>query len=188
MKFIFKITISSFIFVLTLSVFFAFLSYAIYNQLTDEKSIATIYFEKQEDKIYKAILKREEGSDFSSYIIYGDQWRIDAKFIKIKPWANVLGFDAQYKLSRLEGRYSNIIEQNNNKKISYDLAKNDAINMPKFLIDWNYLIDAEYGSSSYKKIKQHTKYTVMRTQFGLIIRENPIKNNKNKGFIESLFN
>ena len=39
------------------------------------------------------------------FTVHGDEWRIDARVLKWKPWANVLGLDTQYRLDRLSGRY-----------------------------------------------------------------------------------
>lgn len=158
-----------------LSIFFAALSFAIYTRLNNEKPIASIYFKKEAPKVFQAHLSTEDSEHIKKYKIFGDQWRIDAQFIKIKPWANILGLDAHYNLERFEGRYKDIQEQNTNKKLSYSLS-NNSIEVPQFLITYNFIIDSEYGSSTYKNIKLNTLYTVYRTQYGLIVRNKPMSN------------
>jgi hypothetical protein len=172
-----------------LSIFFAALSFAIYTRLNDEKPIVSVYFEKNSPQEFQAYLTNEDTKKIRKYKIFGDQWRIDAQFIKIKPWANILGLDAHYNLERLEGRYKNIKEQNTNKKLAYALSSNSSINLPQFLIDYNFIIDANYGSSTYKEIKANMLYTVFRTQYGLIIRNKKVahKNKEKQSFLSKLF-
>ncbi len=153
-----------------ISIFFAALSFVIYTRLSDEKPIATVYFQKEDQNEFRAYFIEEDNNKVAEYKIYGNQWRIDAQFIKIVPWANVFGLDAQYSLERFEGRYENIDNENTQPHIAYDLG-GGGFTLPQFLIDYNILIDAEYGSSSYTTIDVEKLYTVFRTQSGIIIRQ-----------------
>lgn len=145
-----------------------------YVRLTAEKPIAKMYFERLEDDLFEAHLASVGDGDIGVFEIYGDQWRIDAEFIKLKPWANVMGMDARYKLVRFEGRYHDINDENTKPKMAYDLGLGDVLDLMNYLAEWNFLIDAEYGSSTFTDIKQDTLYTVYRTQSGIIVRSEPI--------------
>ena len=145
-----------------------------YVRLTAEEPIAKMYFEPLEDNLFEAHLAAGEGADVGIFEIYGDQWRIDAEFIKLKPWANVMGMDARYKLVRFEGRYRDINDENTKPKMAYDLGQGDALDLMNYLAEWNFLVDAEYGSSTFTDIKQDTLYTVYRTQSGIIVRSEPM--------------
>lgn len=153
------------------SVLLAGLTFVVYTRLTDEKPFATVYFQQDNHNVFRAYFTEENDSETSEYKIYGDQWRVDAQFIKIVPWANIFGINAQYLLERLEGRYDDIEDQNSQPYLAYDLGENNLFKIPQFLIDCNFLIDAEYGSSSYKEINVSPLYTVYRTQSGIIIRQ-----------------
>jgi hypothetical protein len=158
------------------SLFFLGLSVLTYTRLTDEDPIATVYFNKTTDKEYVGFLSETDGKkreDEREYKILGDQWRIDAQFIKLRPWANIIGFDSRYNLERFEGRYRRIQDQNTLPKMAYDLGEEKTVSIPDFFIKYNIFIDAEYGSSSYKDIDVKSVYTVYRTQSGIIIRETP---------------
>jgi len=94
-----------------------------YTNLTQEQVIASLTFKDvpNSSKVYEATLYNDKGLKIGNYKIYGDQWRIDVAFIKMKYWASALGADAKYALDRLEGRYKNIEAQNREYKYSYHL-------------------------------------------------------------------
>lgn len=99
---------------------------------------------------------------------------MDAEFVKLKPWANVIGFDARYRLVRLEGRYRDIGKQNAGPYRAYDLGAEGAPDLVAALARWNFLVDAEYGSSTFTDIAEDMVYTVYRTQSGIIVRTEPM--------------
>jgi len=138
-----------------------------YNSLTQEKLIATITFKKtnNQSQIYQAYLKNPDGSNIGNYTIYGDQWRIDATFIKMEYWANILGVDSKYALNRFEGRYKNLDDENSKEHKAYQLERHGLID--KF----DFFFDTTYGSSVYQDIKLKTNYKVLKTQTGLMVRK-----------------
>ena len=142
-----------------------------YSSLTEEQIVATLKFQKlqNQQQVYTAHIYDNKGSKIGDYKIYGDQWRIDASFIKMKYWANIFGVDSQYTLNRLEGRYNKIEDENNLKHQAYQLESHDLSDA------FSFFIDTTYGSSTYSDIKPNTEYTVLKSQTGLIIREKYIK-------------
>ncbi|PUE63338.1 hypothetical protein [Arcobacter caeni] len=137
-----------------------------YNNLSDETLVAKVYFLKdnKSDDSYTAILEDKQANNIGKYEIYGDQWRIDVSFIKIKYLANVFGLKSNCSLDRIEGRYNSIKKQNNKKTVSYSI---EGINLTKY---FNWFIDITYGSSVYQEIKLHTVYFVYKTPTGLLVR------------------
>ena len=167
------------------SIFFAGLSTVIYLRLSDDIPIAKLYFQQQTPKVYKAYFIEEDAEHPVEYKIFGDQWYLDVQFIKFKPWANILGLDAQYKLERFKGRYKSISDENTYPHRAYNL-NNNFIKIPEFMLDYNFFIDAEYGSSTYQSIDTTKLYTVYRTQSGVIVRQQPLPQELLKE--EDLFN
>ena len=99
----------------------------------------------------------------------GDQWRVDAEFLKWKYWALLLGLDSQYRLDRLEGRYRSAAEQNSQPNVAHDLSERTAVDLvalAESLGSWNFLLDATYGSSTYQDIDVDNVYYVYRTHDG----------------------
>lgn len=145
-----------------------------YVRLTAETPIAAMYFDKVADDVFTAHLVSDDEGVSGTYEILGDQWRIDAEFIKLKPWANIMGMDARYQLVRFEGRYSDTQRQNTAPFRAYDLGTGDALDIVNYLSEWNFLVDAEYGSSTFTDIDEDMVYTVYRTQSGIIVRSEPM--------------
>jgi hypothetical protein len=148
-----------------------------FNVLTDETLIAQIEFEAVGDRSYMARLRTGDGCDERSLAVLGDQWRVDAQFLKWKYWATLLGLDAQYRLERFEGRYRTAAEQNTAPTLAHDLEPEtsiDVVDVAGWLGGFNFLIDASYGSSTYHEIDTSRRYDVYRTQTGIITRSVPL--------------
>lgn len=168
------------VFTLILNVVLAGLLVLTYTSLTQEELVVNITFTKetQQPKVYKAQLYSANGSKINDYIIYGDQWRIDAGFIKMKYMANVLGIDSKYTLNRFEGRYKSINDQNTKKHQAYQIESHGLID------SLDFFFDTTYGSSVYENIKLDTKYSVYKTQTGLMVRKKYLKEVKEKSMMD----
>lgn len=169
---------SSVLIVLLAVVAVILLSASIYtfHQLTDETLIAELRFDAGGERSYAAYLRTGDRCDERQFPIYGDQWRIDAEFLKWKYWALLFGLDSQYRLDRLEGRYRTAAEQNREPNVAHDLDEGtalDIVDVAGALGRWNFLIDATYGSSTYQDIDTANVYYVYRTQTGIITRAMP---------------
>jgi hypothetical protein len=147
-----------------------------YHVLSDETIIAELRFDRTGNREYVAYLRTGNRCEERMYPISGDQWRIDAQFLKWKYWAMLLGLDSQYRLDRLEGRYRTAEEQNTEPTTAYDLAGDTAIDIVRFagvLGPVNFLIDADYGSSTYQNIDTRQVYYVSKTATGILTRAVP---------------
>jgi hypothetical protein len=147
-----------------------------YDRLSAETLIAELRFDQTGERQYVASLKTGDGCDARTYPVLGDQWRVDAEFLKWKYWALLLGLDSQYRLDRLEGRYRSVAEQNSQPNVAYDLSERTAVDLvalAESLGSWNFLLDATYGSSTYQDIDVGNVYYVYRTQTGIITRREP---------------
>ena len=151
-----------------ISLILAFLLMLTYTSLTEENVVAIIQFDATDKPdVYMAHLFDPQLDKIGDYKLYGEQWRIDAAFTKIAYWANLLGFDSKYALDRFGGRYKKIEDENSTDKkhISYQIEDHNLIDVFSFLVDTNY------GSSTYKDIKLHTKFIVLHSPTGLMVRE-----------------
>lgn len=147
-----------------------------YHRLTAETVIAELRFEPTGDRQYLAYLRTGDRCDERVLPVLGDQWRVDAAFLKWQYWAMLLGLDSQYRLDRLEGRYRSAGEQNTAPKVAHDLSGDtavDIVTIARTLGSWNFLLDATYGSSTYEDIDPARVYRVYRTTTGIITRSEP---------------
>lgn len=147
-----------------------------FNVLTDETLIAELRFDRTADRQYLAHLRTGDRCEERTLPVLGEQWRVDAEFLKWKYWAMLFGLDSQYRLDRLEGRYRSAQDQNVEPTISHDLSGAtalDVVDLAGVLGSLNFLIDATYGSSTYQDIDPANVYYVYRTTTGIITRSAP---------------
>lgn len=147
-----------------------------YDRLTAETLIAELRFDATGERQYLAHLRTGDRCAERAFPLYGDQWRVDAEFLKWKYWAMLLGLDSQYRLDRLEGRYRSAAEQNALRNEAHDLSERTAVDLvalAESLGAFNFLLDATYGSSTYQDIDVGNVYFVYRTPTGIITRHEP---------------
>lgn len=144
-----------------------------YASLTSEALVAELRFEPVGEQEYLARLRTGDFCEERAFRLLGDQWRIDAEFLKWKYWAIALGLDSQYRLDRLEGRYRTSAEQNVRPTIAHELSPETVVEIASIsarLGPLNFLADASYGSSTYLDMDPGRVHRVYRTQTGLIAR------------------
>jgi hypothetical protein len=160
----------------TLSVVLLTATIYTYDRLTGETLIAELRFDAAGERQYVAHLRTGDRCEDRVFPLYGDQWRVDAEFLKWKYWALLLGLDSQYRLDRLEGRYRSVTEQNSEQNLAHALSERtavDVVSLAESLGSWNFLLDATYGSSTYQDIDVDNVYYVYRTTTGIITRHEP---------------
>jgi len=155
-----------------------------YHRLTDEALVAELQFRPLAPQRFVATLVDAQGCDAKDYLIEGDQWRIDARFLKWRYWATLVGLDPLYRLERLEGRYQRNAEQNDRPHLAHDLGEAAALDLLaglERLGRYNLLFDASYGSSAYATIDPNQRYLLYRGQSGLLIRSRPLETSQPGG-------
>ena len=117
-------------------------------------------------------------------MLAGDEWQLDARVLKWKGWANLLGLDAQYRLERVSGRYRQIEQERKDERTVYALSENPGIDLWTMSIDhrrWLPFVDAVYGSAVYLPMADGARYEVSITQSGLVARPvNDVAENRHR--------
>jgi len=154
-----------------------FLSIAVnlysYDRLTYEKPIAKLIFTQIGEQQFQVEISYQDENKTASYIINGDEWQIDARIIKWHGWAQLLGLNAQYRLERIGGRYSDIEDELEKNRTAYALGSKDDIDYWKLINQykkWLPWVDAYYGSATYLPMMNNSSYRLSLTQTGLIAR------------------
>ena len=149
-----------------------------FQRLTDEAPIAQLRFVQLAPQQYTVELRSGDFCTAQHYTINGDEWRLDARFLKWKPLANLFGLDALYRLERLGGRYSDINQAGSRKPSVYEIGKKPGIDLTDYLnekwLTWSP-VDTFFGSSVYETIDPAYAYTVYRSQSGLLVRRQLIE-------------
>lgn len=144
----------------------------IYQQFNIETPIAEIHFDRRSEQSYTAYLATGDLCNTDGYELFGDQWQLDASFIKWNAVAATAGLKSLYKLDRLSGRYKDVQQQNSRYHKAYDIS-------PELYFEWfnvslrgegGYLVDTQYGSSVFLDIDTSKIYTLYKTEDGLIAK------------------
>lgn len=158
------------------------LNFLTYNRLSYEQNVAEVTFRQSGPSAFVADVKLPDGKtqicslpDGTSGAcnILGDEWQIDARVLKWKPWANVAGLDASYRLERMAGRYTDINAERSAPRSVYQLNENPGLDL--WTIAQKYgkyapVVDAQYGSATYIPMAEGATYYVTMSQSGLLAR------------------
>jgi hypothetical protein len=144
-----------------------------YARLTYEAPVADLIFKAAGPKRFEATLIRAPSGAMQVFTVNGDEWQLDARVLKWKGWANVLGLDAQYRLERLSGRYLEIDDEREAPRTVYALSQNPGIDFWQWATQhsrWTPFVDATYGSATYLPMADGARYRVSMSQTGLVAR------------------
>jgi len=145
-----------------------------FQRLSGEAPVARLTFDPVAPQTWDVTLYIDGRCPPRHYRLYGDQWRADALFLKWKPWANLFGFDALYRLERLSGRYSHIADENNRRHRAVELVEQPVVDLVALAQRYRGRfspVDTVYGSSAYLGIDPGMEYRLYRTQSGLVARQ-----------------
>lgn len=143
-----------------------------YHRLTAEILVADIKIKQLDQNTYNLLLA-EVGKQPISFKIIGDEWQLDARFLRWKSWATLLGKDPMLRLERLSGRYSDIEQAKVAQRSLYALNPHPGLDIWKYAreyAEWLPFIDAYFGSSVYMPLTADGHYKVIATDSGLLVR------------------
>lgn len=144
-----------------------------YQRLSYEQPLAQLTFQQLAPQHFKVVISRPGIPDRTARLT-GDEWQLDARVLKWRPAANLLGFDALARLERLSGRYRDIDQANSapHRAIPLNSADSnlDAWRAARYLPNWFAPIDARYGSAAYLPMADNARYRVTLSQSGLVAR------------------
>ncbi len=137
-----------------------------YQQLTREITLAEVSVVRSETAGSEVQLRTQQGN--MRYNLDAPEWRLDARFLKWKPWLALFGKDPIVRLERLEarGKPGDLSVQ------GYSLQTNNQW-LDEFVSEISGqigLVDSVYGSSVYMPMKVGAKYEVTATVSGLLAR------------------
>jgi hypothetical protein len=143
-----------------------------YQRLTYEQPAGELQLTRTGEREFNAMLTYPTG-EHAGFILNGDDWQIDARVLKWHGFAELLGFNAAYRLERISGRYGGIEDEQRQPRSVYSL------NPPEHLDLWSLAhryrswvpwVDALYGSATYLPMADGALYQINVSQSGLIAR------------------
>ena len=147
-----------------------------YHRLTYEQPVATLAFTALGPREFHTTLT-EAGGRVITAVLRGDEWELSARVLKWTGPANLLGFNALYRLDRLEGRYRNLAQEQHDYHTAVDLSGSGGLDLWSFarMHSWLPWVDASYGSATYLPMAAGAVYRVSMSQTGLVARPaNPV--------------
>ena len=145
----------------------------VYEQFDSEYPVAQLEFRELAPQQFIAELRTGDFCAKKEFLILGDQWQLDASFLKWQGLAVILGFDSKYRLDRLSGRYRSIDDQNTRRILAHQLSPAvwfDLFANKETDGNSNFLVDTAFGSSVYLDINTHNIYTIYRTEDALLTK------------------
>ena len=144
-----------------------------YERLTHEQPVAELEFTARGPQQYEATLTRLPGGERKRFLLAGDEWQLDARVLKWRGSANLLGLDARYRLERVSGRYRDVEQERHAPRSVFALGENSPLDLwvlAEAYPRWLPFVDAVYGSATYLPMAPGARYRVTLGQSGLIGR------------------
>jgi hypothetical protein len=143
-----------------------------YQRLSNEQPAGELQFSRVGERQFDAVLSYADGERVN-FPLRGDEWQVDARVLKWRAFANLVGFDTAYRLERISGRYSRIEDERSQPRTVYDLHAPGRID-PWELVhryrSWVPWMDALYGSATFLPMTDGALYEIKVSQSGLIAR------------------
>ena len=143
-----------------------------YQRLTNEQPAGELQLTRTGEREFNAVLTYPTG-EHASFTLHGDDWQIDARVLKWHGIADLLGFNAAYRLERISGRYASIEDEQRQPRSVYSLnppERVDLWSLVRSYRSWVPWVDALYGSATYLPMADGALYQINVSQSGLIAR------------------
>lgn len=143
-----------------------------YFALTHEQLVASIRFKALGPQYFHARLSYVGGHVIETDL-HGDEWQLDARVIKWRGIATVLGLQTRYRLERLSGRYRDVAQERSAVHSAISLAPRTWMgswSLMQRYARWLPWMDARYGSATYLPMADGAAYRVTLSATGLLAR------------------
>lgn len=143
-----------------------------YRALAHEETIAGITVVPLGARRFEARFLFADGRE-ARYELAGDEIQVDARILKWKPFANLIGLHTLWTLDRVSGRYRSIEDERSEARTVHPLAEDPLVDL--FALRRRFaslapLYDAEYGSASFVPADAAARYELRVSTTGLLIR------------------
>ncbi|WP_370978645.1 hypothetical protein [Agaribacterium sp. ZY112] len=152
-------------------IFIAAFDLSSYDELLEEKALASISFEQIDKQYYRAHISYYIDKPSADYEIYGDQWQIDARIVRWTGVIAAIGAKPGIELDRISGRYYSLEEERMKPRSVYELSDAPLIfDAWKLMQEYNEFfpgVDAVYGSATFLPMADKAHYQLSLSHNGL---------------------
>ena len=149
----------------------------VYQRLTHERDVAILSIARVSEQNYNVTVQypsTDSASNPDSFSIKGDEWQLEARILKWKGWANLIGLDSYFQLDRIRGRYRSIEQEINQTPTIYAFPNESrGINLwrlKKMMKSKIPFLDAYYGQAVFLPLKDGAEFIISMNQSGLLAR------------------
>ena len=146
-----------------------------YRAFTREDLAARISVQPVAPQRFAALVKFPDGK-VAHLDLAGDEIYVDARILKWKPMANLVGLHTAYELDRIAGRYRALEDERNKPRTVHELGRTKAVDLFDLRRRYDFLsrvVDAEYGSGTFVPVSGPAELELRVSTTGLLIR--PVK-------------
>lgn len=145
-----------------------------YRRLTAEQTAAEIVFYNVSPQYFSAEIRYPDGT-VRLVDLRGDEWQLDARILRWRPFARLFGFDTVYRFERISGRYRDLAQERSAERSVHALTIEEELgidvwNAVRRHHAWLPAVDAVYGSAVYLPMADQARYRVSVGSDGLIAR------------------
>lgn len=142
-----------------------------YQQISDVRPIATLAFNKIDNKQFTVSMVDQAGEELR-YQLSGDLWQLDVRLLQWVDTLARLGVKPGYRLDRLSGRYLSLEDEQNLPHTAVNLRSDQSVfDVWAWLRGVNRyfsLIDAQYASAAYLPMVDGVLYSVSVGRVGVV--------------------
>lgn len=149
-----------------------------YGSLTREEVVATVSVQPTGAQRFDATVRLADGIQ-ATYALAGDELYVDARILKWKPVANLLGLHTSWALDRIAGRYRAVEGERTQPRTVFALSPTPIVDLMAIRERFAWLspvYDASYGSASFVPATSPAEYDVLVSTSGLLIRQRSASN------------
>ncbi|MBI4845482.1 MAG: hypothetical protein HY810_03290 [Candidatus Omnitrophica bacterium] len=149
-------------------------SYKLYMDRTLVANVECKINQQTKQKLLKVNFNLQSAiSAEALYSFDADEWVIEGRFIKWKPFLGLFGIKRYYRVERLSGRYFDAEKEKNSPRVVYALA--DTPDRFWFLLyrlqRFCPFIDAMYGNSAFIPFEDGKLFNIYVTGSGFMIKD-----------------
>ncbi|MGB5209133.1 MAG: hypothetical protein WBO47_05775 [Gammaproteobacteria bacterium] len=150
------------------------ISFQAIDTLTEETGIGSLTFRQLGPDLFEARAEFTQFDTPQDFVLAGQQWQLDVRFLRWRTPVMLLGIDGLYQLDRLSGRYAELDGSDSMRNSAFSLAGQPgqtlwdlALLSRPWVASW---IDMDYGSSIYLPMADGARYRILITPFGVLAR------------------
>ncbi len=143
-----------------------------YRALTHEELVAHVIITPIAGQRFEARFAFPDGRE-QTYQLAGDEIYVDARILKWKSHANLIGLHTMWQLDRVAGRYRSIDQEQTETRTVYSigtLQSVDLFELRRRFAALAPLFDAEYGSATFVPAAQPAELELKVSTTGLLLR------------------